>query len=46
MAALRFRRMLSEELKKGQMAFVEAGKDHYKDTKRLEENLDQIFKLV
>lgn len=46
LAALSFRRILEDELKKEAEAFMEIGKVHYEETKRIEESMAKIFKLI
>ncbi len=46
LAALSFRQILGDELKKRDTAFMEIGQAHYEETKRIQASMDKIFKLV
>jgi Kef-type K+ transport system membrane component KefB len=46
LAAVSFRQILREELKKEGEAFVNLGKEHHEEIKHIKENMTKIFKLV
>lgn len=46
LAAVSFRQLLGEELHKEGQAFVNLGKEHHEEIKRIKENMTKIFKLV
>lgn len=46
LAAVSFRKLLREELKKEGEAFVNLGQEHHEEVKKIKENMTNIFKLV